>query len=37
MENYFLVESTLVGSSTFRFKAALSEASVKANRMGSTK
>ena len=37
MEYHFLVESTKIDNITFPYKTALSEANVKANRMGSTK
>ena len=37
LENCFLVESTNIENSTFPYKTALSETSVKTNRMGSTK
>ena len=37
LEDRFLVESTKIEKTTFPYKAALSEANVKTNRMGSTK
>ena len=37
MEYCFIVESTKIDNITFPYKTALSEANVKANRMGSTK
>ena len=37
LEYRFLVESTKIDNITFPYKTALSEASVKTNRMGSTK
>ena len=37
LEHCFVVESTKIGNTTFPYKTALSEASVKTNRMGSTK
>ena len=37
LENSFVVESTMIESETYPYKTALSEANVKANRMGSTK
>ena len=37
LEYHFLVESTKTGNASFSYKAAMSEASVKTNRMVSTK
>ena len=37
MEYCFLVESTKIGNAIFPYKTALSEANVKANKMGSAK
>ena len=37
LEYHFLVESTKIENAVFPYKAAVSEANVKTNRMGSTK
>ena len=37
MEDHFLVETTKIESTSFPFKTALSETSVKTNRMATTK